>query len=139
MFRDDVALAYARISRAVRLTLAMQTRVLRGLEPGRREAPPPHGARSQAVATADGDAEARERMVDRDDLEGLLDLPFAEAVALICHDLGLAPEPAVAPAAAAAAARSNPIPSDRPAAVSRAIASGRPSPQPKRPRRNRSP
>jgi hypothetical protein len=130
VFTGDVALAYARISRAVRLTLAMQTRVQRGLEPSRREAASPQPARSAAVP-AQGDTESRERLIDRDDLAELLELTFDEAVAAIRRDLGLNATPSNMPSRSRTG--------NHPAALRRPIAAGRPDPEPGRAWRDHSP
>jgi hypothetical protein len=148
VFTGDVALAYARISRAVRLTLAMQTRVLRGLEPGRREdaAPQPARPRDASAALTDSDTESPERLTDRDDLDALLELPFDEAVAVICDDLRLASaHAATADAGEACEDRAAPnAPADvrmaiHPTAPHRPIVAANPSPARPPPRRNRSP
>jgi hypothetical protein len=95
VFAADIGLTYARITRAIRLTLALQTRILRGLsrpDPGQAGRTSPPGAGS-----SDGERlDARERLTDHDDLAQLAQLPFEDAIALIRNDLGLPAESAAA-------------------------------------------
>jgi hypothetical protein len=109
---SDPALAYARAARAVRLTLALQSRLVaelaaldqaqakaRAVEAGRRR-DRVHARVEQAIEAERADADhdeiehlssaAWERLTETDDAE-LLDLPMDEVVALICRDLGLSP------------------------------------------------
>jgi hypothetical protein len=104
-FTGDIGLTFGRISRAIRLTLALQTRILRGLERPERALgeprPSPNAPAITAVLRAAADAfddHETERLADRDDIEALAELPFAEAVALIRRDLGVS-EPSISPAA----------------------------------------
>lgn len=119
----DVALAYARVSRAVRLTVALQGRVVKDLQAldedaarrrireqadAGRERQQAEAARkerveriverlirAEAADEAEGDRladEAYERL-DGDDIYGQLSArPVSETIALICQDLGLAPD-----------------------------------------------
>ena len=113
------ALAYARVSRAVRLTVALQGKLVEALQvqddvATRQRA----GERQSRKALADARKAQVERIVERvivgerhdeaeidrladeaserlehDDIYGdLLDRPVAEIIALICKDLGLAPD-----------------------------------------------
>jgi hypothetical protein len=114
--KGDVSLAYARVARAVRLTIALQSRLLQDLqaldEVAERHL---HGGRSNAARerkarirrilrrvidaevgeAADGDrlaGEVRERL-EHDDIYGdVLARPVGELVAMICRDLGLSPD-----------------------------------------------
>jgi hypothetical protein len=109
---SDPALAYARAARAVRLTLALQSRLVaelaaldqahtkaRAVEAGRRR-DRVHARIEQAIEAERTDADhdeiehlssaAWERLTETDDAD-LLDLPMDEVVALICRDLGLSP------------------------------------------------
>jgi hypothetical protein len=111
----DVSLAYARLARAVRLTLAQQARRLqdvraldevaaRQLNGGRGNAARDRKARirrildrvidAEVADEAEGDRlaeEARERL-EHDDIYGdVLARSVGEIVAMICRDLGLAP------------------------------------------------
>lgn len=113
----DLALAFTRVSRAVRMTVALQARLLKGDQGGDRPmackapAPPPpetRSGRARRVATvvrrlvgeAQGDVfdaadlmeRAHERLSDPDITGDLLDRPFADLVADICRDLGLSPD-----------------------------------------------
>ncbi len=112
------ALAYARVSRAVRLTLVLQSKIVEAAE----------GAQAAAAGDADEDApslpldarkarvervierlakaehprdeeevdalvgEAAERLDDEDLYGDLLDRPMSEIVARLCKDLGLSPD-----------------------------------------------
>jgi hypothetical protein len=113
----DLALAFTRISRAVRMTVALQARLLKSGDGGERAmatkapAPPPPERRSQRanriaavvrrlVAQGEDDIfeasdlveRARERLFDPDITGALLDRPFDAVVAEICRDLGLSPD-----------------------------------------------
>jgi hypothetical protein len=95
-FPGDVCLAYARLSRAVRLTLALQTRILRGLE--QRESAQAAIVRPRPAAGGDGERPSRERLTDPDDLAALAELPFEAAVDFVRRELGLPADwPAGAP------------------------------------------
>jgi hypothetical protein len=110
VFAGDPALLYARISRAIRLTLALQTRIQRGLDRPAREtlSPVPQSRAGRATLPTFDDEEAppcadqglleRPCYEDRVDREDLADLPFAQAVAIICRDLGMTAAPLEAPA-----------------------------------------
>jgi hypothetical protein len=121
--QGDIALAYGRVSRAVRLTAALQAglvEALQALDEGAarrriRERADAQRAREAAAAArkarveriverlireeardeAEGDRladEAYERL-EHDDIYGdLSDRPLGEIVAMICEDLGLAPD-----------------------------------------------
>jgi hypothetical protein len=119
----DVALAYGRASRAVRLTLALQSALLKDLQAldetaARRvlgEAANAERAQKtqeairrirvervvgRLIQAETGDAaevdrlagEARERLEDDDIYGDLSERSFGEIVALVCRDLGLAPD-----------------------------------------------
>ena len=107
----DATLAYDRAARAVRLTIALQARLLGDL-PDLEKAE----ARARSEKTNDRvnrihriveraleadpeggwdwrrSAALRERLRDRDDYGALLKLSLGEAVARICKDLGLSPD-----------------------------------------------
>jgi hypothetical protein len=101
----DPGLTYARAARAVRLTIALQSRLLKDLaaldrtetEARKRRI---HRIVERAIETEHDDAdeierlsdEARERLWDEDDCGDLLDRPIEEIVASICRDLGLDPD-----------------------------------------------
>jgi hypothetical protein len=112
----ELALAFTRVSRAVRMTVALQARLLKGDVGGpnasasRAPAPPPLETRAQRAnragtivgrlaAGSDGDAfeamelmeRARERLFDVDITGDLLDRPIPDLIAEICRDLGLSP------------------------------------------------
>jgi hypothetical protein len=114
--KGDISLAYARVARAVRLTLALQSRLLqdlqawdevatRHLQGGRSNAARERKARVRRILhrvidaevgdAADGDrlaGEVRERL-EHDDIYGdVLARPVGELVAMICRDLGLSPD-----------------------------------------------
>jgi hypothetical protein len=114
--KGDVSLAYARVARAVRLTLALRSRLLQDLQAwdevaerhlhgGRKNAARERKARirrildrvidAEAADDAEGDrlaGEARERL-EHDDIYGdVLARPVGELVAMICRDLGLSPD-----------------------------------------------
>jgi hypothetical protein len=114
--KGDVSLAYARVARAVRLTIALQSRLLQDLQAldevaerhlhgGRSNAARARKARigrildrvidAEAPDDAEGDrlaGEVRERL-EHDDIYGdVLARPVGELVALICRDLGLSPD-----------------------------------------------
>ena len=122
VFQGDPALAYARVSRAVRLTLMLQARLIEDLKAqdagaatARTEAPrepdrvSPEYQRKvrlerivERLAEAehpDGDdevsdlvTEAGERLDDEDLYGDLMDRPLSELVARLCQDLGLEPD-----------------------------------------------
>jgi hypothetical protein len=114
--QGDVALAYGRVSRAVRLTVALQARTLQDLQAldevaaRRRDAARGAAARerkdhvqriverlieAEAASEAEADRladEAAERL-DHDDIYGdLTARPAGEIIALVCRDLGLSPD-----------------------------------------------
>jgi hypothetical protein len=114
--KGDVSLAYARVARAVRLTIALQSRLLQDLQAldevaerhlhgGRSNAARARKARigrildrvidAEAPDDAEGDrlaGEVRERL-ENDDIYGdVLARPVGEIVAMICRDLGLSPD-----------------------------------------------
>jgi hypothetical protein len=106
----DPGLAYSRAARAVRLTIALQTRLTEGLtalDEARRiarvggasrrrrrihrlieDAAETQGCEADGVERLSFDAWERLTEVDDDDL---LDRPFEDVVAQICLDLGLSP------------------------------------------------
>ena len=106
----DPALTYARVARGVRMTIALQSRLLKDLaELDRGDAQAQaakvaarrariHTLVERAIEAGQDDEdeierlsdEARERLYDGDEFDDLLDRPIAEVVALICRDLGLA-------------------------------------------------
>jgi hypothetical protein len=113
----ELALAFTRVSRAVRMTVALQARLLKGDAGGPNAlaatapAPPPPETRAQRasragailrrlVAGSEGDAfeamelmeRARERLFDADITGDLLDRPVQDLIAEICRDLGLSPD-----------------------------------------------
>lgn len=114
--QGDVALAYSRVSRAVRLTVALQARTLQDLqaldEVAARRLDAAHGKAGrerkdrvqrivERVIEAEAPSEAEvERLADEaaerlehDDIYGdLTARPVGEIVALICRDLGLSPD-----------------------------------------------
>lgn len=111
-----VAMAYARVARAVRLTLALQSRLVSdrrtrderaAAERARAEAEDDESDKARVeriverVIRAEHDdedtveqlgAEAAERLDDDDLYDDLLDRPLSEIVAIICRDLGLSPD-----------------------------------------------
>jgi len=114
--KGDVWLAYTRIARAVRLTLALQSRLIQDLQAldeaaerqrlgGCSNAARARKARvrrilARVIDAEIGDeaeagrlaAEARERL-EHDDIYGdVLTKPVGELIALICRDLGLSPD-----------------------------------------------
>ncbi|CAN7515814.1 hypothetical protein LJR225_003708 [Phenylobacterium sp. LjRoot225] len=117
--QGDLALAYGRAARAVRLTLALQARVIKDLQAldeceGRRQSGA-RAARQQLEAArkarverivervikaelADADEvdrladEAYERLDDDDIYGDLMARPVSETIARICRDLGLSPD-----------------------------------------------
>jgi len=119
----DVALAYARVSRAVRLTVALQARLVKDLQAldevaarmrageraaAARERTEREAARKARVeriverlirdetrdeAEADRLADEAYERLEHDDIYGdLLRKPVSEIIALVCKDLGLAPD-----------------------------------------------
>jgi hypothetical protein len=111
-FRGDPGLVYSRVARAVRLTLMLQTRLLKELpalgraetlartaqEQARRERA--HRMVERAIRAEHDDADdveqlsedAWERLRDEDLGDGLGERPLSEVVARICQDLGLSPD-----------------------------------------------
>jgi len=112
----DVSLAFARVARAVRLTVALQSALMRDLQAldevterhlkgGRSNAAQRRKARvrrildrvieAEVADAAEGErlaGEARERL-EHDDIYGdVLSKPVGEIVALVCRDLGLSPD-----------------------------------------------
>ena len=117
-FQGDPALAYARVSRAVRLTLMLQAKLIDAMkaaetadaaartQPDRFSPEYQRKARVERIVerlaeaehpdaedqVTDLLAEAAERLDDEDLYGDLLDRPMSELVARICQDLGLAPD-----------------------------------------------
>ena len=118
---QDIALAYARASRAVRMTIALQAKLIGALQALEQRAPfearwaeilgeaarndHPRRARIERIARRiikaehpDQDQverladEAAERLDDQDLYGDVLSRPISEVVALICRDLGLSPD-----------------------------------------------
>jgi hypothetical protein len=120
---QNLALAYGRASKAVRLTIALQSRLLKELqEIDRAAASRRYGERAEAERARQVRAAARKARVERivgrlivaevddqaevdrlaeeawdrldhDDIYGdLLARPVSEIIALVCKDLGLAPD-----------------------------------------------
>jgi hypothetical protein len=108
----DVGLAFSRVSRAVRLAVLLQSELVKGRdEAAEAEAAPDRGrqahigravrivrriardhCRAEPFAVSAYAKEAAERLED-DDIYGLVQTrPVGELVALICRDLGLAPD-----------------------------------------------
>jgi hypothetical protein len=101
----DPGLTYARVARAVRMTIALQSRLLKELPALNRALVEARRRRvrrlvDQAIEAEHDDAdeierlsdEALEHLRDPDDLAELLNRPIHEVVALICKDLGLSPD-----------------------------------------------
>jgi hypothetical protein len=109
----DVALAYARVSRAVRLTLMLQAKLIEEFQAAADEAAevkarlaPAYRAKARVEAIVERVAEsahdedtvdrliseAAERLDDEDLYGDLLERPLSELVARICKDLGLEPD-----------------------------------------------
>jgi hypothetical protein len=104
----DVAMAYARVARAVRQTIMLQSRLIEALRDqeaaraNRKAAAKASAARIVRGAIEDdrgADEERAERLrgeaVERlrdEDFADLTARPFAEVVADICRDLGLSPD-----------------------------------------------
>jgi hypothetical protein len=104
----DPALAYTRVARAVRMTIALQSRLMDGLAALDRGGKVTRAERRARLGRlveraceaepAEGDEaehlrhEARERLAEADIDAEIDDLTFAEVVARICGDLGLSPE-----------------------------------------------
>ena len=128
----EPSLSYARAARAVRLTLALESRLasdLETLDKARARARTDESDRRrhrirhhveeaiEAECADSGEArtlrnEARERLTDTDDAD-ILDRPLAEVVAWICRDLGLSPEPFVVGFSAPADEESPPFAADK--------------------------
>ena len=111
----DPGLTYSRAARAVRLTIALQTRLAKDLEGlGRAEASARrtriHRLVERAIRCEHDDEdeieqlsdEARERLWDDEALDEFTALPLGEAVARVCADLGLSAEAWVAAASGGA-------------------------------------
>jgi hypothetical protein len=101
----ETSLAFARISCAVRLTLALHARLEAGSYrpfPGAARDADPETGRPVAPRPAASDmSDARlgdppEHLSDRNELAALLDQPAGVLIARICRDLGLAPDQAAA-------------------------------------------
>jgi hypothetical protein len=113
----ELALAFTRVSRAVRMTVALQARLLKGgdgdlgAKASKPPSPPPVETRAQRATRAgaimrrlitrsEGDVfeaaermeRAQERLSDPDITGELLDRPVPELIAEICRDLGLTPD-----------------------------------------------
>jgi hypothetical protein len=107
----DPALTYARVARAVRMTIALQSRLLKDLAALDRTDALARSAQvqartrrihrlvEQAIETQHDDedeierlsGDAWERLRDEDDCADLFERPIAETVARICRELGLSP------------------------------------------------
>ncbi|HTK34080.1 MAG TPA: hypothetical protein VL358_02180 [Caulobacteraceae bacterium] len=105
LFRTDPGLAFARVARAVRLTIALQSRLSKdaaALDRARAEARRAriHRLVERAIEAEHEDADAIDRLSDdawerlneEEDWDGLDARPLAQTVARICRDLGLAPD-----------------------------------------------
>ncbi|HTK35666.1 MAG TPA: hypothetical protein VL358_10340 [Caulobacteraceae bacterium] len=108
--RRDPALAYARAARAVRLCIALQSRLLGELpaleraeararceQQQARKTEIVHLVRKVGQTGREDEIEpicdeAWERLNDADEYGEVMDLPLREAVARICEDLGLVPD-----------------------------------------------
>jgi hypothetical protein len=112
----DLALAYARVSRAVRLTLMLQSQLIEDAAAAARERARPEPAPAlpedirkarvtrivERLVTAEHrhdvdmadelSAEAAERLDDEDVYGDLMQRPMSELVARLCRDLGLEPD-----------------------------------------------
>jgi hypothetical protein len=113
----DVSLAYARVSRAVRMTIALQSKLIAEQRALEADEPPPQTplyirkARVERIVErvikaehegADAEAleetldrlviEAGERLDDEDVYGDVLTRPMSEVLAQICKDLGLSPD-----------------------------------------------
>ena len=113
----DIALAYDRVARAVRMTVMLQSRLMQDLRRARDEAAagPAPTRGEQAKARKDQIARVVRRVAERhkdldpfqvswcareagerlehDDIYGpVMTLPVSELVQAICHDLGLTPD-----------------------------------------------
>jgi hypothetical protein len=96
----DLALAFARVSRAVRLTAALHERLSKGEGAGPdagcaqrvRLAPTPPTESSTEATETDTERACRERLFDRERPDIAPDGPVDEIIAQICVDLGLPPD-----------------------------------------------
>ena len=115
-FGEDASLAFARISRAVRLTVALQARLVEGRKAAAEARAKRRRERADArkedvrervaarietqVPQRERDAFRRdlgERLEDEDLAEALPDRPVREIVAMICDGLGIDPGPFTVP------------------------------------------
>ena len=106
--QGDVAMAYARVARAVRQTIMLQSRLIEALRDheaawaGRKAAARASAARIVRGVIEDDRANAEERAerlraeaaerLQDEDFADLIVRPFGEVVAHICRDLGLSPD-----------------------------------------------
>ncbi|HEY4030736.1 MAG TPA: hypothetical protein VGM25_10360 [Caulobacteraceae bacterium] len=105
--QGDVAMAHARVARAVRQTVMLQSKLIEALDDrederaARQASVRANAARIVRGVIEDerGDGERAERLgaeaaerLRAEDFGDLLSRPFGEAVAGICRDLGLAPD-----------------------------------------------
>jgi len=101
----DPGLTYSRVSRAVRLTIALQQRLAKDIAGLARDQAWSRRRRIGSAVHAAIEAEyddslvirslsehVRERLQDDEGFDDLADLTIEEAVAVICRDLGLSPE-----------------------------------------------